>query len=186
MEDITIIELYHKRDERAIRESNRKYGNDCFRLANRILSSDEDSEECVADTWLHAWNSMPPQRPNSLKLFLLRITRNLSFDRYKARGREKRGGGEMTLVLDEMKEFVADVRDVETEYEQKELMRALHRFLYEQPKREADIFICRYYFAKSTKEIAKKYGLKENHVLVILSRIRKALKKFLEMEGHCI
>ena len=101
MEDTAIIDLYWKRDERAIEETDRKYGNYCYTVADNILRSREDSEECVSDTWLRAWNSMPPQRPSILRAFLAKITRNLAFDRYRARSAAKRGNGTMEAVLDE-------------------------------------------------------------------------------------
>ena len=102
MEDSEIIELYGQKSADAISETANKYGAYCFTIANNILHSVEDSEECVNDTWLHAWNAMPPQRPNVLRMFLARITRNLSFDRFNAKNAEKRGGGEITFVLDEL------------------------------------------------------------------------------------
>lgn len=102
MEDCQIIELYWQKNADAIAETSRKYGDYCFTIADHILHSAEDSEECVNDTWLHAWNAIPPQRPNRFRMFLAKITRSLSVNRFNARRAEKRGGGEIVLVLDEL------------------------------------------------------------------------------------
>ena len=102
MEDSQIVALYWQRSPDAIKETENKYGAYCFSIADNILHSKEDAEECVNDTWLKTWNAIPPQRPNKLQLFLAKITRNLSFNRYKAKAAEKRGGGEMPIVLDEL------------------------------------------------------------------------------------
>lgn len=104
MDDKQIIELYWQRNEDAIHETSLKYGSYCYSIAHNILSNNEDSEECVNDTWLKAWNSIPPQRPVHLKMFLAKITRNLSFDKYKAGKAAKRGNGEIAVVLDELSE----------------------------------------------------------------------------------
>ena len=107
MEDRQIVELYWQKNADAISETSSKYGAYCFTIADHILNNAEDSEECVNDTWLHAWNAMPPQRPNVLRMFLAKITRNLSVNRFNARGAEKRGGGEIILVLDELADWPA-------------------------------------------------------------------------------
>ena len=107
MEDSQIIELYWQKNADAISETSNKYGSYCFTIADHILHSLEDSEECVNDTWLHAWNAMPPQRPNILRMFLAKITRSLSVNRFRARSAEKRGGGEIILVLDELADCLA-------------------------------------------------------------------------------
>ena len=121
MEDNRIIELYWQKNADAITESNRKYGAYCFTIADNILHNKEDSEECVNDTWLNAWNTMPPQKPTKLRMFLAKITRNLSFNRFNARSAKKRGGGEIVLVLDELAECLADKSDMEREYDAREL-----------------------------------------------------------------
>ena len=102
MEDSAIIDLYWAREERALSETDTKYGGYCRSIAHNILRNREDTEECVSDTWLHAWNAMPPQRPSILSSFLGRITRNLSFDRCRRQNAEKRGGGSLPLALDEL------------------------------------------------------------------------------------
>ena len=186
MNDSQIIGLYWARDEQAIAETARQYGAYCMGIANQILRDEADAEECVNDTWLNAWNSIPPARPTRFRLFLGRITRNLSFNRYREKHREKRGGGEIALVLEEIDDFLADTVDVESEIEQMEFVRLLNRFLHSLPGRECNIFIRRYFYTDSTDAIARRYGLKESHVLVILSRVRKKLREFLSKEGYMI
>lgn len=127
LEDRQIIELYWQKNADAISETASKYGAYCFTIAENILHSTEDSEECVNDTWLHAWNAIPPQKPNILRLFLAKITRNLSFDRFNARNAEKRGGGEIALVLEELGECFGGGADTEAAYEAKELREAIQR-----------------------------------------------------------
>ena len=117
MEDSRIVELYWQKNADAIKETDSKYGAYCFAIADNILHNKEDSEECVNDTWLNAWNAMPPQKPTKLQMFLAKITRNLSFNRFNARSAEKRGGGEIVLVLDELAECLARETDVESEYD---------------------------------------------------------------------
>lgn len=183
MEDHRIIELYWHKNEDAIKETDRKYGNYCFAIANNILHNTEDSEECVNDTWLSAWNAIPPQKPRILQMFLAKITRNLSFNRFIARSAKKRGGGEINLVLDELAECIAGEADVEREYEAKELEQCIRLFVRALPGRDGNVFVRRYFFTEPVWEIAKRYGLTENNVLVILSRTRKKLKMHLIKEG---
>ena len=184
MEDSQIIELYWQKNADAISETANKYGAYCFMIAENILHNTEDSEECVNDTWLHAWNAMPPQRPITLRMFLARITRNLSFDRFRAQTAEKRGGGEIPLVLDELTECLAGGTDVETTYEDKELSACIRRFVRALPERDGNVFVRRYFFTEPVATIAGRYGLTENHVMVILSRARKKLKQKLTKEGY--
>lgn len=183
MEDSQIVALYWQRSPDAIKETENKYGAYCFSIADNILHSKEDAEECVNDTWLKTWNAIPPQRPNKLQLFLAKITRNLSFNRYKAKAAEKRGGGEMPIVLDELAECVAGDTTVEQSYAAKELERCIGAFVRTLPEREGNVFVRRYFFTESVSQIAKRYGLTENHVMVILSRTRKKLKIQLIKEG---
>ena len=183
MEDSKIVELYWHKNENAIKETNSKYGAYCFAIADNILHNKEDSEECVNDTWLNAWNAMPPQKPTKLQMFLAKIIRNLSFNRFNARSAEKRGGGEIVLVLDELAECLASESDVISEYEAKELGQCIRRFVGSLPERDGNVFVRRYFFTEPVAEIAKRYDLTENNVMVILSRIRTKLKKNLIKEG---
>lgn len=186
MEDRKIIELYVHRDEKAITETSHKYGPYCFSIANRILNNKEDSDECVNDTWLKAWNLIPPTIPKYLHLFLAKLTRNLSFDKYRMEHAKKRGGGELSLVMDELEEVIADSGNVEAEYERKELAGIINGYLHSLPDRECNIFLRRYFYMETVKEIAKRYALSESNVSMTLSRTRKKLKEFLEKKEYVI
>lgn len=186
MDDRQIIELYFERDERAIEETQNKYGRYCFAVANNILSNEQDSEECVNDTYHKAWNAIPPQNPNSLKLFLARIARNLALDKIKSDNREKRGGREVALALDEISEIISDGSDIESELYGKELMKSVNSFLHTLPERECSIFVSRYFYLESIDKIAKKYILSSANVSKILSRTRIRLKEFLKKEGYSV
>lgn len=185
MEDHQIIALYWDRNERAIAETGKKYGNYCFTIAENILHNREDSEECVSDTWLNAWNAMPPQKPARFRMFLAKITRNLSFNRFNAKNAKKRGGGELTLVLEELAECIADESDVENDYAARELGQCIKAFVGALPQRDANVFVRRYFFTEPVAVIAQRYALTDNHVMVILSRTRKKLKVHLVKEGFC-
>lgn len=184
MEDSQIIELYWQRNTDAISETSEKYGTYCFSIAENILYSAEDSRECVNDTWLCAWNAIPPQRPAILRLFLAKITRNLSFDRFRSKKAEKRGGGELPLVLDELEECLDSGTNVEAAYESRELEEFVRQFVRALPKRERDLFVRRYFFTEPVAAAAKRYGLTENNAAVILSRTRKKLKDELRKGGY--
>ena len=186
MEDSRIVELYWQKNADAIKETDSKYGAYCFAIADNILHNKEDSEECVNDTWLNAWNAMPPQKPTKLQMFLAKITRNLSFNRFNARSAEKRGGGEIVLVLDELAECLAGESDVESEYEARELGQCIRMFVRALPERDGNVFVRRYFYCDTTAAIAARLGLKEPNVLVILSRTRKSLKKALEKGGYTL
>ena len=184
MEDSQIIELYWQKNADAISETSSKYGAYCYTIADNILHSIEDSEECVNDTWLHAWNAMPPQKPNVLRMFLAKITRSLSVNRFNARSAEKRGGGEINLVLDELADCLAGETNVEAEYEVKELEQCIRRFVRGPPERDGNVFVRRYFSTEPVAAIAKRYDLTESNVTVILSRTRKKLRLKLAREGY--
>ena len=183
MDDKRMIELFFARDERALRESEAAYGKYCRAIAKNILDSDEDADEVFNDTLLRAWNTIPPEEPKSLKVYLGTVTRNLSLDRYRKMTAEKRGGCEVSLCLEEAEEFLADTSD---EFEKGELSRLLNDFLRLLPERECDIFVRRYFYCDSTAEIARRFGLREANVLVILSRTRKKLKEALRKGGYTL
>ena len=183
MNDDKIIDMFWARDADAITAANQKYGGYCLSVANNILRCQEDAEECVNDALLSAWNAIPPQRPANLQMFLAKVTRNLSFDRFKARTAQKRGGGEIDLVLDELAECLAGEADVASEYEYRELGRCICRFVDSLPARDSRVFLRRYFFNDSVAEISARFGLTENHVMVLLSRTRKKLKLYLQKEG---
>ncbi len=186
MKDSEILDLYWAREERAIEETQKSYGRYCYRIAWNILYSKEDSDECVNDTWLRAWNAIPPSRPGKLALFLGTITRNLSLDRWKGRHTIKRGSGEMILALDELAECVPDVQSVEDAVAAGELERLLNAFLHELPERECNVFLRRYWYVEEYGEIAKRYGMKLNTVKTSLFRTRAKLRDYLEKEGVVI
>lgn len=183
MNDNHIVDLYWIRDADAIKESCEKYGGFCFSIANNILHNKEDSEECVNDTWLKAWNSIPPIRPQCLRMFLARITRNLSFDCYRTKSAKKRGLGEFDLVLDELSECVSSDSDVASEYEYKELCLFIQRFVNNLSDKDKTVFLRRYFFADSVADISAMLGLSENNIMVNLCRTRKKLKQYLQKEG---
>ncbi|MBQ5749297.1 MAG: sigma-70 family RNA polymerase sigma factor [Oscillospiraceae bacterium] len=186
MEDTKIIDLYWARNEQALSETDRKYGQYCRSIALNILKDHRDSDECVSDTYLHAWNAMPPQRPNILSAFLGRITRNLSFDRYKAANAQKRGGGALPAALDELHECIPSASSVEDAMDEKELARTIDAFLRTLPERECNIFLRRYWYADSIRTIAERMRLPENSVKSMLFRTREKLRAVLEKEGIAV
>lgn len=183
MTDQEIVALYWQRSEEAVRQSQARYGGYCLAVAGRILASRQDAEECVNDTWLAAWNAMPPHRPARLSTFLGKLTRNLSFNRYKARRADKRGSGQLPLVLDELGECVSGREDVEETVDRKELIRALDDFLTALPRRSRDLFVRRYWYADPIAAIARRYGRTEGSVAMDLSRTRRKLKAYLTERG---
>lgn len=183
MDDSKIIELYMDRSEQAISETARKYGRYCHYIAYNILHNDEDSEECVNDTYLRTWNSIPPKRPNKLQTFLGKITRNLSLNKYEKQSAEKRGSGQIPLILDELTECIPADRSSETLVEDMVIKETLDRFLENLSADARKIFVRRYWYMSSVKEIAEEYGLSESKVTVTLFRTRQKLKTVLEKEG---
>ncbi|MBR6108245.1 MAG: sigma-70 family RNA polymerase sigma factor [Clostridia bacterium] len=183
MDDRRIIELYFNRDEQAIKESKDKYGPYCFAVAKNILGSAEDAEECVSTALLKAWNSIPPNRPGSLKLYLAKLTRRASLDRADLNNALKRGGGELPLVLDELRETASDGRDPLSELEAKELASAVNAFLRTLPELDRNLFIRRCFFAEAVPDIAERYGISRGAADARLSRTRKKLRAYLEKEG---
>ena len=186
MTDRELLDLYWARREEAVAETQEKYGSWCRTIARNILDDGRDAEECVNDTWLAAWNAMPPHRPARLSTFLGKHTSNLSFNSYKAQRADKRGGGQLPLVLDELGECVSGREDVEGAVDRKELIRALDDFLTALPRRSRDLFVRRYWYADPIAAIARRYGRTEGSVAMDLSRTRRKLKAYLEAEGATI
>ena len=186
MDDQKIIELFFARDEKALKECEQIYGRYCEAIAKNLLGNDEDAEEVLNDTLLRAWNSIPPEKPKSLKVYLGALVRNLSLDRYRKLTAEKRGGCEISLCIEEAEEFLADTVSIEEEYEKRELSKFLNNFLHSLPARECDIFVRRYFYCDSTRNIARKFEVTEENVLVILSRTRKKLKEALKKGGYTL
>ncbi len=183
MDDGEIIELYWSRAESAITETAKKYGAYCYHIAYHILYNTEDAEECVNDTYLHAWRAIPPQRPGRFAAFLGKITRNLSLDQYSKKMTAKRGGGQIPLILDELQDCIPTKVSVEKALEDQELSELLNRFLATLPERNRNVFMRRYWYASSIREVAKSYGLSESNVKMILMRTREKLRRYLEKEG---
>ena len=181
MDDAKIIALYEARDEKAIAETQQKYGGYCRYIAERILVSREDAEECVNDAYHKAWNTIPPQKPESLASYIGMLTRQLSLNRYKENHRQKRGAGEVPLVLDELQECIADRGDMPSA-DDITLRDAMNAFLAGLPQRTRMVFMRRYWYADEVTTIAADYGMSEGHVNVLLYRTRKKLKEYLEKE----
>lgn len=183
MDDKQIVDLYWARSENAISETEKKYGRYCRYIAGNILHNHEDSEECVNDTYLKAWEAMPPHRPERLSTFLGKLVRNLSLDRYKRLTAEKRGYGQIPIVLDELREcFSMSVNEANT-IDNLLLADIFNRFLAGLSADKRKIFVRRYWYLSSIKEIAEDYKMSESKVKVSLLRLRNSLKKILEQEG---
>ena len=185
MQDDMIIALYYQRDEQAIVQTSAKYGAYCTSIAHNILHNLQDSEECVNDTWLCAWDSIPPANPPILRTYLGRITRNFAINRYKAQHRQKRGGHTVDAIC-ELGDIASPETEVQAQIDKQEFARVFNAFLYSLPERDCNVFLRRYFFAESAQEIAKRYALKQDNVLKILSRTRMKLKAYLEEEGICL
>lgn len=183
LEDKTIIDLYWARNRDAIVESENKYGSWCRTLSVRILGSLEDAEECVNDTWLRAWNAMPPNRPARLSLFLGKITRNLSLDRLKSRSREKRGGGTGEVALEELQEMLSGGQSPQEVLEDREIIQSLNRWLRSLTQEKRAVFLLRYWQMESVMAIARRLGVSESKITSQLHRLRKNLRIYLEKEG---
>ncbi|MGM9643611.1 MAG: RNA polymerase sigma factor [Eubacteriales bacterium] len=178
MDDGKIVDLYWARNERAITESQKKYGRMLSSLSYSLLSSYEDAEECVNDTYLDAWNAMPEARPEFLGAFLSKITRRISVDRFRAKHREKRGG--MNEIVSELDECIPSEDRVERQYESKLLRDEINDFLYSQPKEKRVMFVLRYFYSKSVSEISEQVCVGESKVKTTLFRMRKELQERLE------
>ena len=177
MDDAAIVTLYHSRDPEAIAATEQRYGRYCYAIARNILPQPEDAEECVNDTYLAAWNAMPPHRPARLSTFLGKLTRNLAFTRYQAANAAKRGGGELPLVLDELEELISGTDSEPAD--RLALQDALNGFLAELRSNQRTIFLRRYWYCESVKDIARALGMSENSVSAALGRLRRRLKDHL-------
>ena len=183
MDDNAIMDLYWARSEKAISETAARYGSYCYSIAYNILSNREDSEESVNDTYLAAWNTMPPRRPSLLGAFLGKLTRYISLDRWKQRSRLKRGGGEVPLCLDELEDCVSGRESTEDAVIRKETIASVNRFLDSLSETERRMFLCRYWYLDSVDAIADRFGFSQSKTASILHRIRGKLNKQLEKEG---
>ena len=184
MDDNAILDLYWQRDTRALDETGARYGAYCHRIAYNILQSPEDAEESVNDTWLHAWNAIPPERPRVLGLWLGRVTRNLSLSRLRKRMAQRRGGGEAALALEELSECLSGADSVEGEVEARELALAVRRFLDGLGQAERDVLLSRYYYLAPLAEISQRSGCSVSKLKSMLHRSRRKLKQYLSEEGY--
>ncbi|MBE6853872.1 MAG: sigma-70 family RNA polymerase sigma factor [Ruminococcus sp.] len=182
MDDRKIIKLYLERNEKAISCTAEKYGAYCFFISDNILKDKADADECVNDTYLKTWNSIPPHKPEKLSAFLGKIVRNLSFNRYKMKRAEKRGGGQIEVVLDELEECIPG-KSVEEEIEKKELTAMLNTFVSSLSEKQKRVFVSRYWYACSVSDIARSMGMTETSVSVTLNRLRKKLCSYLAERG---
>lgn len=185
MEDAAIVELYWRRDQTAIAETDGKYGPFCRKIAWNILAVREDAEECVNDTWHQAWISMPPQRPNSLRAYLGRIVRNLSMDLWRRNHARKRGSG-MEQLLSELEDCVPARQTVEDAVETVELSRIISRWLDSLSSRDRALFVRRYWNGEPLGALAAEAGLPANRLSQRMLRLRNSLRKALEKEGVSI
>ena len=182
MDDSEIIRLFFDRSEQAIGETRAKYGPCCTAIAYRILSSFEDTEECVSDTWQRAWASIPPARPASLGAYLAKITRNLALTRLRETRTAKRGGTSVILALEELGECVPAGESPEDAMLKSQISEAVNRFLAGLTPEKRTVFLLRYWYFYTSAEIAKKTGVRETTVRTMLFRLRKQLKAHLERE----
>ena len=181
MEDFQIIDLYFARNELAIQETSSKYGNLCFRIAHNILRDTEDSKECVNDTYLGAWNSIPPKKPKHFMAFLCKIARNLSLKRLDYNLAQKRNP-ELVVAFEELETVLPDDQ-INEQVSDQEIALAISRFLKAEPADYRNAFVRKYWFCDSIKNIAKEYGVSEGKVKSMLYRTRNRLKDYLSKEG---
>ena len=179
-EDTEIIDLFFARDERAILETQGKYDPYLRKVSGNILSNPEDVSECVNDTYLGAWNSIPPTRPNYFRVFLARITRNLSLKKIRNQQAEKRGGGEAVVAFDELEGCIAEGSCIDDKLEAEELAELINQFLSARKVDERKVFMMRYWYFDSIKDIAARLGFTESKVKMSLKRTRDDLKEYLE------
>ena len=184
MEDTRIVDLYWARSETAIAETSAKYGSYCYSIAYNILANAEDADESVNDTYLNAWNSMPPHRPAILSTFLGKITRRVSIDKWRGRTAEKRGNGEIMLVLDELFDCVPSSQNVEHEIETAELAKVINDFVMSLPPMDRRVFICRYWYLDPISAISQQFGFSQGKVKMMLYRQRQRLLSHLEREAY--
>ena len=181
MDDKSIMELFRKRDEKAIVELKQKYDRLCFCVAGNILSQHEDVEECVNSAYFEIWNNIPPAKPENLQVYLCRIVRNIAINKLRYNSAEKRNS-QLTVSLDELSECIPDRQ--ENELSAKKLGEIISRFLRTQDEKHRKVFVRRYWYGESIAVIAEFYGMNEKTVATYLFRTRKKLKSFLQKEGY--
>lgn len=185
MEDARIVDLYWQRSDDAILETDIKYGPYCRTIAYNILHNHEDTEECVDDTYMGAWNSMPDKRPQRLSPFLARITRNFALNRIAERNSQRRGSGELPLCLEELGDCIPSGFSLDKELEDRELGRLIRAFISGLPRTERRVFLSRYFYMIPVREIAERMGFSQSKVKSMLYRTRRRLLVFLREEELC-
>ena len=183
MDDADIVALYWARDEKAIEASYQKYSRYCTSIARNIVDTEEDVEECVNDTWMGAWEAIPPAKPVVLSVFLGRITRNIALNRVRAGKCQKRGGEAAVLPFDELSETLCDGQSVEENVESSEIAAVMNSFLEELPDEKRKIFVSRFWYGEEYGEIAKRYGYSRGKVVMMLERLKVKLRDRLVKEG---
>lgn len=183
MEDKKIVDLYLNRSEEAIFESQQKYGNYCYSIAYRILYNNEDSQECVNDTFLNAWNSIPPHKPSVLSTYLGKITRRLALNVWRSQNTQKRGGQEVTCSFEELEACIPDQKNIDDTLQKEEITRILNAFLASLSEEQRKVFVCRYWYFESVEEIADRFHFSQSKVKMILKRGRDKLAEQLKKEG---
>ncbi len=183
MEDEEIVQLLEARSEMAIATLEEKYGRTCFSIAQNILTSKEDSEECVNDCYFGVWNQIPPTKPISLKAYVYRLTRNTALKKYHKNTAKKRNST-YDISLEELKEAIGTNHSPEQQLFVKELTQYLNQFLHSLLEENQNIFVLRYWFGETVEAIAGKVGMKPNTVTVRLKRLREKLQKFLQEKGY--
>lgn len=184
MTDNEIIDLYMRRDERAVAATQTVYGKYCEKIARNILDDEQEARECANDTYLKAWENIPPEHPQSLAAYLAKIARNNALSRYRRDTAEKRGRGTVPLIMEELSEIVSDGSTVEKTAENREIIAEINRFLETLPEKNRRMFVLRYICCESVKSIAKRFGISENNVSVNLNRTKKQLRQHLNKEGY--
>lgn len=184
MEDQQIVQLYWDRDESAISQTQKKYNAYLSKIAYNILGDFEDSRECVNDTYLAAWRSIPPQRPKALSAYLTKITRQITIDLLRKKTSLKRYAGEYALSLSELGDVFSEEETPEQAYDKKQLGEAISRFLHTLPTEARNVFLGRYYFFDPLKKVAAYCGMSESKAKSLLYRTRQNLKTYLIKEGY--
>lgn len=184
MNDRDIVELFLERKESALKEVSDKYRNYCAKIAENILGSYEEAEECVNDALMKAWESIPPHKPAMLSTFMGKLTRNVAINRRRQTLAQKRGKGEAELVFEELSELIPGGDSVDREYDARELVREINAFLYTIPEQNRNIFVCRYWYCDSIPDIAAEFSVSKNKVYVSLTRTRKKLIEHLKKRGY--
>ena len=184
MDDNEIVRLFWERDEAALEETEKKHGKRCRIIAVNILNNREDAGDCLNDSYFKVWNLIPSERPNFFGAFISSIVKHTAIDMLKAKLAGKRGGGDLTLIIDELEEVIPDNSNIERTFENKEIIEKINEFLEELPSESRRIFVLRYWYCCEIPEIAERFGIRKNTVSVILNRTRKRLRDYLKKRGY--